>query len=292
MVDLTVLILTKNEEKNLRKCIESFRGIASRVVVVDSYSTDGTVALARELGADVYENEWVNYATQFNWGLEHTNITTVWTMRFDADEELTPELAKELEEKLPRVSDQVNGIELKRRIYFLNRWIRHGGIYPTWVLRIFRTGEAFCEKTVMDEHIILQTGETVRFAGDFIDNNTKDVAWWISKHNWYSDREVVDYISKKEQLEKGDVLKPKFFGSQAERKRWVKYMVYYKTPLMRRAHWYFIYRYILRLGFLDGKQGLIYHFLQGYWYRFLVDTKLYEYYNTDTDLKNSGELKA
>ncbi|MCI8402374.1 MAG: glycosyltransferase family 2 protein [Lachnospiraceae bacterium] len=292
MADLTVLILTKNEEKNLRKCVESFRGLARRFVVVDSYSTDQTVSLAKELGADVYENPWVNYATQFNWGLANTDITTKWTMRFDADEELTPELAKELEERLSGVEEDVVGVECKRRIHFLHRWIRHGGIYPTWVLRIFRTGKAYCEKTVMDEHIMVDEGKVIRFDNDFIDNNTKDIAWWIDKHNWYSDREVVDYISKKSQLDEGSVLKPDFWGNQAERKRWIKYMVYYKTPFMRRAHWYFLYRYFIKLGFLDGKEGLIYHFLQGYWYRFLVDAKLYEYQNTDVGLKDSGALKS
>lgn len=292
MADLTVIILTKNEEKNLRKCIESFRGIAKRFVIVDSYSTDGTRALAEELGADFYENPWVNYATQLNWGIENTNITTKWAMRFDADEELTPELAKELEAKLDRLPEDVAGIELKRRICFLGRWIRHGGIYPTWVLRVFRTGKCYCEQTNMDEHLILKEGRSVSFDHDFIDNNTKDLAWWISKHNWYSDREVADYVWKQQQMEEGEVIKPRFFGSQAERKRWIKYMVYYKTPLMRRAHWYFIYRYFIKLGFLDGKPGLIYHFLQGYWYRFLVDAKMYEHETAHTELTYSGDLKA
>lgn len=292
MADLTVVILTKNEENNLRKCIESFRGIAKRFVIVDSHSTDGTVALAKELGADVYVNDWINYATQLNWGLENTNITTQWTMRMDADEELTPELAKELEEKLDTLPTEISGIELKRRIYFLGRWIRHGGIYPTWVLRVFRTGQAECEMTIMDEHMLLKKGSATRFSYDFIDNNTKDIAWWIQKHNWYSDREVVDFVGKQKQLEENDVVQPKLFGNQAERKRWVKYMFYYKTPLMRRAHWYFLYRYFLKGGFLDGKQGLIYHFLQGYWYRFLVDAKLYEYQQGLAPLKDSRDLKA
>ena len=92
MLDLTVIILTKNEEKNLEKCIHSLSGIAKRVVIVDSFSTDGTVDLAKRLGADVYQNPWVDYATQLNWGLEHTDIDTKWTMRMDADEELLPEL--------------------------------------------------------------------------------------------------------------------------------------------------------------------------------------------------------
>lgn len=292
MADLTVIIMTKNEENNLRKCMESFRGVAKRFVVVDSYSTDSTVKLAKELGADVYENPWVNYATQFNWALANTDITTEWTMRMDADEELMPELAEEIEERLCKVPAEVTGIELKRRIYFLGRFIAHGGIYPTWVLRIFRTGKGECEQTLMDEHILLKEGKTQQFACDFIDNNTKDIAWWIQKHNWYSDREIVDYLEKQKQLEENDVIRPRLFGSQAERKRWIKYMFYYKTPLMRRAHWYFIYRYIIRLGFLDGKPGLIYHFLQGYWYRFLVDAKLYEYQNGLASLKDSRDLKA
>ncbi|MDD6038744.1 MAG: glycosyltransferase family 2 protein [bacterium] len=276
MLDLTVIILTKNEEHNLEKCMRSLEKIAKRIVVVDSFSTDGPVALAKRLGADVYQNPWVDYATQLNWGLEHTDINTKWTMRMDADEELLPELVEEILTVLPNLDESVKGIELRRRVYFMGRWIRHGGVYPTIMLRIFRTGFCKCEQTIMDEHMILTEGTTICLKNDFIDYNTKSLEWWIGKHNWYSDREVMDYLDKQRQLESGEVVKPKLFGSQAERRRWLKYMVYYKTPLMRRAHWYFIYRYIFRGGFLDGPQGLAFHFLQGYWYRFLVDAKIFE----------------
>ena len=107
MVDLTVVILTKNEEKNLRKCIESFCGIVKRFVIVDSFSTDGTEALCKQLDSelrangsqlDFYQNKWMDYATQLNWGLTQTNITTEWSMRFDSDEELTEELVNEIEQ--------------------------------------------------------------------------------------------------------------------------------------------------------------------------------------------------
>ena len=276
MLDLTVIILTKNEEKNLEKCIHSLSGIAKRVVIVDSFSTDGTVDLAKRLGADVYQNPWVDYATQLNWGLEHTDIDTKWTMRMDADEELLPELVEEIQSVLPELDENVKGIELRRRVYFMGRWIRHGGVYPTIMLRIFQTGFCKCEQTIMDEHMYLTEGETITLKHDFIDKNTKSLEWWIGKHNWYSDREVQDYLDKQRQLEAEDTIRPRLFGNQAERKRWLKYVVYYHTPLMRRAHWYFIYRYFFRLGFLDGKEGLIFHFLQGYWYRFLVDAKIYE----------------
>ena len=291
MLNLTVVILTKNEEKNIRKCLASFRGIARRFVIVDSFSTDRTVDVARELGADVYQNPWVDYATQLNWGLAHTQIDTEWVMRMDADEELSEELALELSEKLPRLPEQITGVELKRRVYFLGRWIRHGGVYPTILLRIFRRGQCYCEQTIMDEHMVLTGGECTRMKYDLIDNNTKDLSWWIGKHNWYSDREIADYLEKKQQLESGKVIRPSFWGSQAERRRWVKYMLYYKTPLMRRAGWYYFLRYFLRGGFLDGKEGLIFHFLQGYWYRFLVDAKLYEHEKQGVALKASGDLK-
>ncbi len=288
MADLTVFIITKNEENNLEKCISSLRGIARRIVVVDSFSTDRTVETARRLGADVYQHTFTDHASQINWGLEHTDISTEWVMRLDADEELTLELADEIEERLSELPESVCGIELKRRVYFLGKWIRHGGIYPTILLRIFRTGTAICEQKLMDEHFVLKSGEKLLFSHDFIDNNTKSLEWWIQKHNWYSEREKQDYIEKRQKLLEDDAVKPSLFGGQAARKRWIKYMVYYRTPLLRRAHWYFLYRYFIRLGFLDGREGMIFHFLQGYWYRFLVDAKILEYEKSG----QTSELKS
>ena len=288
MIDLTVFIITKNEEDNIKKCIASLQGIAKRIVVVDSFSTDCTVEVARALGADVYQHPFTDHASQINWGLKHTDIQTEWIMRMDADEELTPELALEIEEKLPTLSEHVNGVNLKRRVYFMGKWIRHGGIYPTILLRIFRNGKAICEQKLMDEHFVLLSGESVLFKYDFIDNNTKTLEWWIQKHNWYSEREKQDYLEKRQELLVENSVKPSLLKGQAERKRWVKYMVYYKTPLLRRAEWYFMYRYFIKLGFLDGREGLIFHFLQGYWYRFLVDAKILEY----EKMGNKSKLKS
>lgn len=296
MLDLTVVILTKNEEYNLKKCIESFKGIVKRFVIVDSYSTDSTKAICEELGKkfniSFYENKFIDYATQLNWGIKNTNINTTWTMRMDADEELTPELVEEMKEKLPNIADDVNGVILKRRVYFMGRWIKHGGKYPELLLRIFRTGFGECEQKLMDEHMILKSGNTVKFDNDIIDNNNKNLEWWTHKHNWYSNREVLDYQQKvllsneAENEIVADVTK-----GQAERKRFVKNNGYYKLPLFFRAHIYFIYRYYIRLGFLDGQEGKIYHFLQAYWYRFLVDAKIYECEKFDIKIEKQGELK-
>lgn len=301
MVDLTVVILTKNEEKNLRKCIESFCGIVKRFVIVDSFSTDGTEALCKQLDSelrangsqlDFYQNKWMDYATQLNWGLTQTNITTEWSMRFDSDEELTEELVNEIEQKLPDVKEPVNGIILRRRVYFMGRWIKHGGRYPELLLRIFRTGKAMCEQKLMDEHMILSEGTTTTFQYDLIDNNQKDLEWWTAKHNWYSNREVLDHQmtlanQQVETLESGGQS-----SGQASMKRAVKNGGYYKLPKFWRAHIYFIYRYYIKLGFLDGPEGKIFHFLQAYWYRFLVDAKLYECEKKGITMKPPGDLKA
>lgn len=301
MVDLTVVILTKNEEKNLRKCIESFRGIAKRFVIVDSFSTDGTKALCQQLNIelnnigsslDFYQNKWISYADQFNWGLRKTNITTEWSMRMDADEELTEELVREVTEKLPSIKEPINGIILHRRVYFMGRWIKHGGRYPELLLRIFRSGKAFCEMKIMDEHIILSEGITVEFENDLIDNNQKDLEWWTAKHNWYSNREVLDHQMTLENTMDESLEKDGISSRQAKMKRVVKNSGYYRLPKFFRAHLYFIYRYYIKLGFLDGPEGKIFHFLQAYWYRFLVDAKLYECEKKGVGMKSQGDLKA
>ena len=298
MVDLTVVILTKNEEKNLRKCIESFRGLAKRFVIVDSGSTDGTEMLCGQLNEelqavgsqlDFYVHPWASYADQLNWGLDNTDITTEWSMRMDADEELLEDLAQEIDEKLGGLQKPVNGVILRRRTIFMGKWIKHGGRYPELLLRIFRTGKARCEMKIMDEHMILSEGIMVTFKHDLMDNNQKDLDWWTAKHNWYSNREVLDH-----QLSLGGDNLQEDGGSskQARIKRVVKNSGYYKLPKFFRAHLYYLYRYWIRLGFLDGTEGRIYHFLQAYWYRFLVDAKMYQCEKTGLKIKPQGDLKV
>lgn len=298
MVDLTVLILTKNEELNLRKCIESFKYIAKRFVIVDSGSTDDTELLCKELDSelknhgvslDFYYHKWVSYADQFNWGLENTNINTMWTMRMDADEEILPDLAEEINAKLDNLQPPINGIIIRRRLIFMGRWIKHGGRYPELLLRIFRTGYGSCEMKIMDEHIILSGGETVTFDHDLVDNNQKDLEWWTAKHNWYSNREVLDHQIS---LEGDQLAETGGSSTQAKVKRMIKNSGYYKLPKFFRAHLYFIYRYWIRLGFLDGPEGKIFHFLQAYWYRFLVDAKMYQCEKNNVKIKPQGDLKA
>jgi glycosyltransferase involved in cell wall biosynthesis len=271
--DLTVIILTFNEEKHLSRCLESLRGLAKRVVMVDCFSSDGTEALAQSHGAEVVQHAWVNHAVQVNWALDNVAIDTRWTMRLDADEVVTPELAEALRSELPRYPDTVTGLTVNRQIHFLGRWIRHGAIYPLRMLRVWRTGHGRCENRWMDEHMVVQ-GEIAHVDADIADINLNNVTWWTAKHNQYASREAVDLLMHRDR--KDAVTGAAQLSFQAGMKRWMKQKVYARLPLGLRALLYFLYRYFLRLGFLDGWQGLTFHCLQGFWYRFLVDVKVHE----------------
>lgn len=292
MANLTIIILTKNEEQNLKKCIESFKGVAQRVVIVDSYSTDDTVKLAKSMGAEVYEHPFENHAAQFNWVLDNIALQTEWVMKVDADEEFTPELADEIKEKLDVLSVNVNGVILRRRVYFMGRWLKHGGKYPELLLRIFRMGHGMSEMKLMDEHLIVTDGDIVTFENDFLDNNNKSLEWWINKHNWYSNKEVLDRQIKSDALNGEESIEVTSTSMQAKIKRFVKNHGYYSLPMFFRAHLYFIYRFYFRLGFLDGTEGKIYTFLQAYWYRYLVDAKLYECEKLGVKMEKQGALEA
>lgn len=270
MADLTVLILAMNEEKNIVDCINSVRPIAKRIVVIDSYSQDNTVDLAHEAGADVIQNHWINYSTQFNFGIENAGIKTKWVLRLDADERLTPESLKELGELLEKHGNtDVNGIILRFEVVFLGKKLRHGGIYPFRKLCAFKLGKGHMENRHMDEHIILDEGRSVEMTTDSLHNDYKDLSAWIDKHNKYSTREVLDFFND-------SAAEYQNLNRTAKIKRFIKFNVYYKLPMGLRAHLYYIYRYYFRLGLLDGKEGRIFCFLQAYWYRFLVDAKIYE----------------
>lgn len=291
MSDLTVVILTKNEEDNLKKCINSVAPVAKRVVIVDSYSTDNTVAMAKSLGADVIQHQFENHAAQFNWALENSNISTKWVMKIDADEELTQELANELNCQIDKLPSYINGVILRRRVYFMGRWLKHGGKYPELLLRIFRFGHGMSEMKMMDEHLIITDGETVTFKYDFIDNNNKSLEWWIGKHNWYSNKEVLEQQTRAAKVSGKITVEETSTSMQAKIKRFIKNHGYYSMPKFLRAHLYFIYRYYFRFGFLDGTEGKIYTFLQAYWYRFLVDAKLYECESKGIQMETQGDLK-
>lgn len=272
---ISVIILTYNEEQHIARCINSLKDFVDEVYIIDSFSKDNTVSIAESLGAKVFQNKWVNYATQFNWALENCNITTDWVWRIDADEYADKTLIANLSKELPSVAKEVTGIYVRRGIVFLDKLLQHGTWAPRWNLKIFRNKVGSCENRWMDEHIILQYGETIQVEGCQIDANLNNFTWWTDKHNHYATREMVDMLSIKYNLGSQKEVVSNIFGTSEQRKRFMK-LKYANIPLFVRPFINFVYRYIFRLGFLDGKQGFIWHVLQGFWYRFLVDAKLYE----------------
>lgn len=272
MADLTALILTKNEEKNIEYCIRSIRPVAQRIVVIDSFSTDNTVEIARGLGAEIHQHEFLNYAKQFRYGMEIADIQTTWVLRIDADERLTAESAAEINALCEQhTHTDVNGLVLRFEVTFMGKKLRHGGIYPFRKLLVFKYGKGQIEDRNMDEHIVLSEGRSVEVRNDSEHHDYKDLTYWTSKHNWYSSREVLDYYAFRDDPREGAAL-----NAKARMKRFIKFRIYYRLPMGMRAHLYYWYRYYWKLGFLDGKEGKIYAFLQAYWYRFLVDAKIYE----------------
>jgi glycosyltransferase involved in cell wall biosynthesis len=275
---VSIIILTKNEAANLPTCLTSLQGLNAEIFIVDSGSSDGTVDIALKAGCKVSSHPFQNHATQINWALQNLEINTPWIMRLDADERLTPELIEELQQTLPQTPEEITGYQVKRRVFFMGRWIRHGGYYPTWLLRVWRTDMGICEQRWMDEHIILSQGKIANLKHDIIDENKKGLSFWTEKHNRYTDRELKDILGLIG--EKQDELLRENQFSQATQRRWVKKNLYGNSPLFLRAFIYFLMRYTIGLGFLDGIEGLIFHFLQGFWYRFLVDAKIYEFRNS------------
>ncbi len=263
----TVIILSYNEEANLPYALSNIVGWTKDIFVVDSYSIDKTCEIAEKAGAKVFKNKFENYAKQKNWALEKLPINTEWVMFLDADEYLTEELKKEIEVILPKTD--YDGFYMKRRFYFMGRWIKHGGYYPTWLLRIFKRGKGRVEREV-NEHVKVD-GKIGYLENDFTDYNRKGLVAWLTKHIKYAEMEAALLIRQKVEAKNISFLRDFLKGTPERKKKWLREKIFNNSPLFARAILLFIYRYFFRLGFLDGKEGLIFHFLQGLWFWFIVD---------------------
>lgn len=281
MANITAIILTRNEEKNIGICIDSIKRTVKRIVVVDSFSEDRTVEIAKKSGAEVYQHEFYNYAKQYLYAVDIADIKTTWILRIDADERLTPGSAEELERLCnENENTDVSGIVLRFYNVFLGRTLKHGGVYPWRKLSVYKNGKGTIEDRHMDEHIILSEGTIIKTKKDCEHQAFKDLTFFINKFNWYSTREAMDYFEQRETTVENASFKTRF-----------KMKVYYKLPIGFRAWLFYVYRYYFRLGFLDGKEGKIYAFLHAYWYRYLIDAKIYEHKKMGEEFKPTGVLK-
>ncbi|MBQ9716830.1 MAG: glycosyltransferase family 2 protein [Clostridia bacterium] len=280
MIDATAIILPKNEEKHIADCRQSMRGFAVRCVVIDCGSTDRTVEIAKAGGADVYFHEFEYYARQFNWAIDHCGIDTEWIIRLDADERFPAELNEEIEQLIAENTDRpMNGITIEADFFFLNRCMKHGPRNKRKMM-LFKRSCGRIEDRRRDAHSVISEGYSVSTVHRFLHHDFKTLDNYIKRYNWYATREMQDYIDfvngASTEIRTDRII-------CAQRKR--KFGFYYRMPKYVRAWAWFLYNYIFRGGFLDGKEGFIYCFLECYWYRLLVDAKIYEYE------KNGGEFE-
>mgnify|MGYP000219566145 CR=1 FL=1 len=288
---VTVIILTYNESKHISRCIKSIAGLSARVVIVDSYSNDSTCGIARELGGEVSQNPFVNQAQQFQWAMDNCNITTEWVLRLDADETIDDELVGNIDSFIKANGRGHNGAIFHRKHIFLGKWVKHGGRYPLPMLRLFRRCTAHVEQRWMDEHIVLDEGSSCVLSGGFEDDNLNPVSWFIDKHNKYATREMVDIMLKKLNPESESCI-TEGTGFSIRFKRFLKQSIYMKLPYFVRPFFYFCFRYFIQLGFLDGASGFAYHFMQGFWYRALVDLKCMEIEREWSNCQSDAEKLA
>ena len=238
---------------------------------MDSFSTDKTVEMAESLGAKVYQHKWSYPAAQFNWALRNLPFETEWVWKQDADEWLTDELIDELKKKLPNSPQDVNAYTAQCLRKFMGKEIKHG-IIPLILLRLFKYNYGSVEDKMMDEHVMISEGKIETLQHAFYDDNLNSLRWWTNKHNNYATKEAIELLKTEYGMVKESVVNSGSHSASVRKKK----LRYVKLPLFWRAFAFFFLRYFIRGGFLDGKEGFLWHFLQGFWYRALADAKVYE----------------
>ncbi|WP_413666189.1 glycosyltransferase family 2 protein [Mucilaginibacter sp. Mucisp86] len=276
--NLDIIILTFDEAKNIGDCLQSATALKANIYIVDSGSTDNTLDICRRHTQNIFTHPFENYAAQRNWALDNLPLAGAWVLNLDADHRVTPELAAQLNDIFSKpVDSEINGFLISRRTMFMGKWIKHGGHYPTYHANLFRQGFGRCEEKLYDQHFKV-TGNTQILKTDIIDVITDSLTSFIARHNHWATLEA-QYLVEQQNAplvdDKGKLVHPRLFGNPMERRRYMKKR-YEAFPLFVRPVIYFTIRYFIKLGFLDGKTGLVFHFLQGFWFRFLIDAKIYE----------------
>jgi glycosyltransferase involved in cell wall biosynthesis len=273
ITNLSIIVLTHNEDIHLERLLDNLLKLTSNIYVVDSYSTDGTLSILEAKNINYNQNVFVNHSKQINYAIDTNPYQTTWTMRIDADEILSDQLIFELTNKLNTYSNSnVNGFYINRKVVFMNKQLNYGNLNPMWILRVWRTGEGFCNEKWMDEKIVLKHPSTMQLKELFFDHNLNSLTWWTNKHNLYSNREAIE-ILKEKYIRNQNIIEK---ASNRDLLLFKLKSIYNMFPMFVRPILLFLYSFIFKLGFLDGKQGLIWNVLQVFWYRFLVDCKVYE----------------
>ena len=271
------VILTFNEEMHLPRLLQSISGLNAPVFILDSGSTDRTIEIGESFGAEFLQNPFENHPKQWHHALKNFPIQTPWVIGLDADQIVTDELKNKLLTFKDEDHININGIYFNRKNFFKGRWIKYGGYYPFYMLKMFRYSVGYSDLNENMDHRFLVPGETLTWKdGIILEENLKEnnISFWIEKHNRYSDQLAHEEVERMQQMRLQSV-KPQFWGSPNERKAWFK-SLWFKLPRYVRPLLYFTYRMIFKLGILDGRTGVIFHFLQGFWFRLIVDIKIDE----------------
>jgi glycosyltransferase involved in cell wall biosynthesis len=279
-IPVSVLIPAKNEEANLPACLESVAR-ADEVFVVDSQSGDRSIEIARAYGAEVvqfyFNGRWPK---KKNWSLDTLPFRNEWVLIVDGDERIPPDLWEEIAEAIQQ--DQYSGYYINRRVYFLGTWIRHGGKYPDWNLRLFRHRQGRYENlhteeipntgdNEVHEHVILQ-GAVGYLKHDMDHIDFRDLYHWLERHNRYSNWEARVYYNLLSGMQESGTIGSNLFGDAVQRKRFLK-KIWVRLPFKPLLR--FVLFYILQLGFLDGRAGYVYARLLSQ-YEYQIGAKLYE----------------
>jgi glycosyltransferase involved in cell wall biosynthesis len=272
-VSISVVILTFDSEETISATLESAKRVSDDIHVVDSFSSDKTVGIVREYGARLVQHTFENYGAQRNWAIDSLPLRYDWELHLDADERLSDELIIQLNSLKEAFPHDISGYYIPRLPRFMGRTIRHGGMFPIWHLRLFRHGRGRCEDRPYDQHFFVD-GATANLSGAMVDDMRMTLAEWVSRHNRWSDAQVRELLGD-EVGGRGGRIRSNWRGDPVQRKRFLR-RLYNGMPLFFRPFLLFLYRYLLRFGFLDGREGLIFFVLQTFWFHFMIDAKLFE----------------
>jgi len=281
------IILTYNEEQHLPRLLDSIKELGAPVFILDSGSTDKTIETGEQFGALFLAHPFENHPRQWDFALKNFPVKTPWVICLDADQTVTPDLKTRLMNFRSEDYSGIDGIYFNRKNFFKGRWIKHGGYYPFYLLKMFRYGAGFSDTNENMDHRFVVPGKTAVWKdGVILEENLKEnnIRFWIDKHNRYSDLVAQEEVERMMQA-RTQTIKPNFWGSPDERTAWRK-QIWWKLPRYVRPWLYFTQRFIFQLGFLDGRTGIIFHFLQGFWFRLIVDVKIDEILKQQ---KNEGQ---
>lgn len=277
---VSVLVTTRNEELNIRRSLESVRPWVDQIFVIDSESSDHTTEIAARFADQVVELEYEHgriIPWIFQWGLDHLPLVNDWVLILEADQAPTPELEKEIRDLFSQGPEAIgpDGFYIRRKQVFRGKWIRWGGYGSKYLLKLFRRSKSQLDTLEQDTRVYVD-GRVDRLSEPLEEWNRKEdsIFFYLEKHLRYAEAFSQEELKRRQSPVQWKA-KPSLFGSPDQRVLWLK-TIYYRSPLYVRSFVYFLYRYFLRLGFLDGKRGFVFHFLQSFWFRLVIDVRLEE----------------